>query len=120
MVTLASTFLEGMSRGSWKTRVRAAGDQGLSPVGAVEGAEDAQQGGLPAAARPEQGDELASPDAQFEAVEDGPVTEDPAQAPYAYGVGHRAPPPPGPAVRQGMRTRSRPRTSTSAVRPSSP
>lgn len=105
------------------------GDEGLSPVGAVEAAEDAQQGRLAAAARPEQGEELAAREGEVQAVEDGAGTEDAAQAPYPYGCGcgcgrgcgraHRVPPP-GPAVRQGMRIRSSPRTRTSAVRPSSP
>lgn len=98
------------------------GDEDLSAVGSVECAQDAQQGRLAAAARAEQGDELAPCDVEPEAVEHGTVAEDAPQFPHAYGgpgcgVGHRVAPC---VVRQGISTRSSSRTTMSAVSPSSP
>lgn len=98
------------------------GDEDLSGVGRVECAQDAQQGRLAASARAEQGDELAPRDVESESVEDGAVAEQAAQSAYPYRclrgpAGHRVAPC---GVRQGISRRSSSRTTTSAVRPSSP
>lgn len=73
------------------------GNEYLSLVGGVEGSEDPQQSRLPAAAGPEQCDELSPGDVESEIVQHSPGAEDAAQPSYPYGgsgcrIGHRVAP----------------------------
>ena len=75
MITLASTRVDGTSRGSWYTVVRTVGHEHLAVVGSLEPGQDAQQRRLARAARAQQRDELAAADVEVDAVEHDVVAE---------------------------------------------
>ncbi len=111
---VAPHLLPGHEPGCLEGDGPAARDQGRALDVPVEAREDAQQGGLAAAAAPEQGDELAGCDVESEVVDDRAAVEGAGQPlDMDRGPGHR----PVNVGRHCSSSLSRERTMKSASRP---